>query len=181
MPGGPIDQKVRKTIYAMIDAGASTKAIIEQTGASKTTINRIRAERTKDRTSPDDPPGPTPRTRTRDGSPTHATHADPPTHSAPLTAVEPVSTNLAFAGMCKLIDPLLDEFNACKSIEKTGEKAYAMSIYADKLIKIYSKIGSWTGLDDPAPIVVSESPLDEYLQKGLDMMKVKEATDAGSD
>ena len=165
----------------MIDAGASTRAIVECTGASKTTVNRMRSERPKKRPKSSDPPT-HPRTCACDGSPTHATHATHATHVDPPTATMPESDNFAFKGMCNLIDPLLEQLNHCKSMTDDGKKAYAMTMYADKLIKIYSKIGTWTGLDDPAPAVIAESPIDSFLMEGFEVMKKakEEVSDVGS-
>lgn len=176
MPGQPIDEKVRKMIYTMIDAGASTKAIVECTGASKTTVNRMRSNRPKKRPTTDDP-STHPRTHAHDGSPTHVTQVDPPTH--PIEPEE-LSSNRAYKGMVDLIDPLRNQFKAAENITDESKRAYVMTMYADKLIKVYTKIGSWSGLDDPAPMVIAESPIDSFLQEGFDIIKAKEVTDAGS-
>lgn len=161
----------------MIDAGASTRAIVECTGASKTTVNRMRSERPKKRSKSSDPPTHL-RAHTRDGSPTHVTHV---TQVDPPNATMPESDNFAYKGMCDLIDPLCEQMKASEKITDESKRAYVMTTYADKLIKIYTKIGSWSGLDDPAPAVIAESPIDSFLMEGLDVIKKdKEASDVGS-
>lgn len=170
----PIDDRVRKTIFAMMDAGASTAAIAEATGVSGATVRRIRAQRQPAKALKSAQPSLNPRTHTRDG--------DALKSAQPAQPIErmPISDNRAFQGMVGLIDPLLDQFKACTSIKKEGERAYVMTMYADKLIKIYSKIGSWTGLDDPAPIVATVSPLDDFA-RSLEAYETAEQMKEGMD
>lgn len=82
--------------------------------------------------------------------------------------------------MVDMIDPLRSQMKASESITDESKRAYVMTLYADKLIKIYTKIGSWSGLDDPAPAVIAESPIDSFLEEGLAIIKAKETSDVGS-
>ena len=174
----PIDEKTRRTIFAMLDAGASTKSIMEMTGASKATISRMRTQR-KSKHEPVEAfqPRSNPRAHTRDGSP-----------SQPFQSVETsqsyerpeVSENDSFKGMVKMANFLSEQFEKSKDIEDVGQRACISTMYADKLIKIYSKLGTWTGLDDPAPIIATVSPLDDFARslEAYETIEQKEAEDA---
>lgn len=170
----PIDDRVRKTIFAMMDAGASTRAIAEATGVSGATVRRMRAQRQPAKALKSAQPSLNPRTHTRDGEALKS--------AQPAQPIErmPISDNRAFQGMVGLIDPLLDQFHACTSIATQGERAYVMNMYANTLVKIYSKIGTWTGLDDPAPIVATVSPLDDFA-RSLEAYETAEQMKEGMD
>lgn len=171
----PIDEKVRRTIFSMMEAGASTRAIAETTGVSEPTIRRIRAQHKPEKALKSAQPALNPRTHPRDGD---ALNRDQPAQPIERSSV---SDNLAFRGMVGLLDPLLEQFDKSKSIQGDSERAYVMTMYTDKLIKIYSKIGTWTGLDDPAPVVATVSPLDDFarcLEAYETAEQMKEAEDA---
>ena len=161
----------------MLDAGASTGAIVEATGASKATVNRLRSQRgstkgkSKTKTAQ---PRLNPRTHAHDGPPTQPAQPTQPVESSEL------SNSRAYKGMVDMIDPLRSQMKASESITDESKRAYVMTLYADKLIKIYTKIGSWSGLDDPAPAVIAESPIDSFLEEGLAIIKAKETSDVGS-
>lgn len=165
--GKAIDDRTRKMIFAMLRAGASTSAIVAQTGVSKSTINSLRAkympseerDSVGDQTSDQTTKLPTkPRTR--------ATIRE-------VTKLDQTSdqTDEAFAGLCKLIDPLLDGMALTKAIKDGKDRAIAETKYAEALIKVYSKLGSWQGLDNPEPEPVLTSPVDTWMDRA------KEASD----
>ena len=156
--GKAIDDRTRRMIFAMIKAGASTSAIVAKTGVSKSTINNLKAkytsgedegsviDQTSDQTSDQTTKLPT-RSRTR------ATKRE---------QVKPGQTDEAFAGLCKLIDPLLDGMALTRAIKDGKDRAIAETKYAEALIKVYSKLGSWQGLDNPEPPPATTSPLEKF-------------------
>ena len=153
--GKPIDDDTRRVIFAMIKAGASTKAIVAKTGVSKSAINAIKAKWNKgqndvvdDHTSDQKTTPTTPHARAIEGEAT--------------TPTTPDRGELAFSGLCALIDPLLSGMRLTKSIKDGKDRAIAEAQYANALLKVYSKIGSWSGLDNPAPPPVLVSPLEKF-------------------
>lgn len=160
-------------IFAMIRAGASTRAIVAQTGVSKSAINSLKAKcKAKDKGTDDavvidhtvdqTTTGPTtPRAR--------AIKVDATKSATPSTTSG--QTDEAFAGLCSLIDPLLVGMRTSKLIKDGKDRAIAETKYAEALIKVYSKLGSWQGLDNPEPEPVLTSPVDTWMDRA------KEASD----
>lgn len=150
-------------IFAMLKAGASTRAIVAQTGVSKSTICNLRAKY-----MPTSEEG-------VDSVQTSVQTSKPPSKPhARAIITEPsksVQTDEAFAGLCRLIDPLLDGMALTRAIKDGKDRAIAETKYAEALIKVYSKLGSWQGLDNPEPEPVLTSPVDTW------MNRAKEASD----
>lgn len=163
--GKAIDDRTRRMIFAMIKAGASTSAIVAKTGVSKSTINNLKAkymsgedegmviDQTSDHTSDQTTKLPT-RPRTR---------------AIKREQVKPGQTDEAFAGLCKLIDPLLDGMALTRAIKDGKDRAIAETKYAEALIKVYSKLGSWQGLDNPEPEPVLTSPVDTWVDRAKEV------------
>ena len=156
--GKPIDAQTRKMIFAMIRAGASTRAIVAQTGVSKSAINSLKAKcKTKDAGDP------LVADHTTTESTTPRARAIKVDVTKPTTeSTTPDHTDEAFAGLCNLIDPLLVGMRTSKMIKDGKERAIAETKYAEALIKVYSKLGSWQGLDNPEPPPATTSPLEKF-------------------
>lgn len=161
--GKAIDDKTRRMIFAMIKAGASTRAIVAKTGVSKSAINAIKAKMNK---QGDDV--------VSDHTIDHTTTPPTTIHARAIegganTPTTPDCNAIAFRGLCALIDPLLSGMRLTKSIKDGKDRAIAEAQYANALIKVYSKIGSWEGLDNPAPPPVLTSPVDEWVGKSREV------------
>ena len=168
--GKPIDDDTRRVIFAMIKAGASTKAIVAKTGVSKSAINAIKAKWNKGQNDVVDD-------HTSDQKTTPTTPHARATEGEATTPTTPDRGELAFSGLCALIDPLLSGMRLAKSIKDGKDRAIAEAQYANALLKVYSKIGSWSGLDNPAPPPVLVSPLEKF---GEAMRHYEEEEDGNS-
>lgn len=159
--GKAIDDRTRRMIFAMIKAGASTSAIVAKTGVSKSTINNLKAKYTsgEDEGSVID--------QTSDQTTKLPTR--PRTRAIRREQVKPGQTDEAFAGLCKLIDPLLDGMALTRAIKDGKDRAIAETKYAEALIKVYSKLGSWQGLDNPEPEPILTSPVDTWMDRAKEV------------
>lgn len=157
--GKPIDDSTRRMIFAMIKAGASTKAIVAKTGVSKSAINALKAKWSKGQ---EDVVDCVVADHTVDQTTTPTTPHARAIKGEATTPTTPDRGELAFSGLCALIDPLLSGMRLAKSIKDGKDRAIAEAQYANALLKVYSKIGSWSGLDNPAPPPVLVSPLEKF-------------------
>lgn len=156
-------------IFAMIRAGASTRAIVAQTGVSKSAINSLKAKcKANDKGTDDAVVIDHTVDQTTTGPTTPRARAIKVDVTRPTT---PDQTDEAFAGLCSLIDPLLVGMRTSKLIKDGKDRAIAETKYAEALIKVYSKLGSWQGLDNPEPEPVLTSPVDTWMDRA------KEASD----
>lgn len=148
--GKAIDDRTRRMIFAMIKAGASTSAIVAQTGVSKSTICSLRAKYMPIEGE------------SSDGVQTSVQTSKPRTRAINREPSKPVRNDEAFEGLCRLIDPLLDGMTMTRAIKDGKDRAIAETKYAEALIKVYSKLGSWQGLDNPEPPPATTSPLEKF-------------------
>lgn len=172
--GKPIDDHTRRMIFAMIKAGASTKAIVAKTGVSKSAINNLKSKWSKGQ---EEGPGPVVDDHTSDHTTTPTTAHARAIEGGVTKPTTPDHGDMAFGGLCALIDPLLSGMRSTKSIKDGKDRAIAEAQYANTLIKVYSKIGSWSGLDNPTPPPATVSPLEKF---GEAMRKYMEEEDESS-
>ena len=56
-----------------------------------------------------------------------------------------------------------------RAIKDGKDRAIAETKYAEALIKVYSKLGPWQGLDNPEPEPVLTSPVDTWMDRAKEV------------
>lgn len=155
-----LDEDQRRQIYAMFANKASTKAIAAKTGVDEKAIKAMRTKwkekRKEERAS---------QVNARDNMGARARAC---TRAMDLSTTQ-AQRDAALSGLADLIPVLVNGLGDVDSIEGEHDKAWARATYSKVLFQIYSKLGSWGGLDNPEPEPILTSPVDTWVDRAKEV------------
>lgn len=158
----PLDDDVRKQIYAMFSKNLPTGVIVERTGASKSTIKRMRTQ-WKERRGPTDAPA----HAIKRVEPVEPQGAQPDGPDGPT--VEPDDPREEMARLARdhlsfVVQRAKEGYLRASLSDDEHDRAWMETQYLKVLHTSAVQLGKWAGLDDAPKAIPAINPMERFAE-----------------
>lgn len=181
----PLDEDIRKQIYAMFSKSLPTSVIVERTGVSKSTVKRLRVS-WKDSHAHASAPARVSKKKAQSVEPLEVLSVEP----LEAQLVEPVEligsddevrdemARLARDNLSFVAQRAKEGFLRASLNQDEHDRAWMETQYLKVLQSTAVQLGKWAGLDDVPPAVSAISPIEKFAEE---LAKYRDTEDGGAE
>lgn len=163
----PLDEGIRKQIFAMFSKGLSTNVIVEKTGASKSTVKRLRSAWKGSRASMC-AGAQAMKKQAQSIDPNKVQSVEPIEPLGPMGSDDDpreVMAKLARDSLAFVVQRAKEGYLRASLNDDEHDRAWMETQYLKVLHTSAVQLGKWAGLDDVPPAVTPVSPMERFAEE----------------